>query len=118
MEVGERIKLRRKELNITQDELAKMVGYTTRSAIAKIEANANGMLQSKLILFAKALETTPAYLMGWEDDNEITKKNDTIADIILRLRSDDNFMEVVTDLSNLSAEQLAAVKTFLSAFKK
>lgn len=70
MKVGDRIKKRREELKMTQDELAKMVGYTSRSSIAKVESNANGMLQSKLIVFANALKTTPAYLLGWEDDDD------------------------------------------------
>lgn len=73
MEIGERIKKRREELGISQDELAKKVGYTSRSSVAKVETNANGMVQSKLIAFAKALQTTPAYLMGWEDDGTPTK---------------------------------------------
>lgn len=68
MEIGERIKKKREELGMSQDELAKKVGYTSRSSVAKVETNANGMVQSKLIAFAKALETTPAYLMGWEDE--------------------------------------------------
>ena len=67
MNVGERIKQRREELNMTQEELAKKVGYTSRSSIAKVESNANGMLQSKLVIFAHALQTTPSYLLGWED---------------------------------------------------
>lgn len=68
MEIGERIKKKREELGMSQDELAKKVGYTSRSSVAKVETNANGMVQSKLIAFAKALQTTPAYLMGWEDE--------------------------------------------------
>lgn len=117
MEVGERIRLRREELQMTQEELAKKVGYTSRSSVAKVEANANGMVQSKLTLFANALQTTPSYLMGWTSE-ETTKKNDAIADIILRLRSDEDFMQVVTDLQNLTPEQLLAVKNFLVVFKK
>ena len=74
MEIGERIKKRREELGMSQDELAKRVGYTSRSSVAKVETNANGMVQSKLIAFAKALQTTPAYLMGWEED--ISSKNE------------------------------------------
>ena len=78
MEVGERIRKRREELNMTQDELALKVGYTSRSSIAKIEANANGVVQSKLNILAEALQTTPAYLLGWEDQEEnsntVTKK--------------------------------------------
>lgn len=116
MEVGERIKKRRIELNMTQSELAEKVGYTSRSAIAKIEANANGILQSKLNLFANALSTTPAYLLGWVDEGE--KKNDAITDIILRLRSDDRFREIIDSLCKLSDEQLTVVETMLSAFKQ
>jgi transcriptional regulator with XRE-family HTH domain len=117
MEVGERIKLRREELNMTQEELAQKVGYTSRSSIAKIESNANGMLQSKLNLFAEALQTTPSYLIGWEEiDEETEKKNDTLADIILKLRIDDELFKMVQALSELSSEQRTAVKSILSAF--
>ena len=118
MEVGERIKKRRIELNMTQSELAEKVGYTSRSAIAKIEANANGILQSKLNLFANALSTTPAYLLGWVDGSPEQKKNDAITDIILRLRSDDTFNNIITEISKLSEEQLKLVEVFLSAFKQ
>lgn len=114
MDVGERIKARREQLNMTQDELAKKVGYTSRSSVAKVEANANGMVQSKLILFANALQTTPAYLLGWEE--ETYTKNDAITDIILRLRSDNNFWAVVQNITTLTPEQLTAVETFLRAF--
>jgi transcriptional regulator with XRE-family HTH domain len=117
MEIGERIKRRREELGLSQGELAKKVGYTSRSSVAKVETNANGMVQSKLIAFAKALNTTPAYLMGWEDE-ETEKKNDAIADIILKLRTDDTFVNVVSTIKDLSPEQLLAVQTFLSAFQK
>ena len=117
MEVGERIRIRREQLNMTQEELAQKVGYTSRSSVAKVESNANGMVQSKLVAFANALQTTPAYLLGWEDeDNKTVKKNAAIADIIIRLRSDDDFLKVVEGLKELSPEQLTAVKTFLSAF--
>lgn len=68
MDIGYRIRKRRKELNLSQEELAKKVGYESRSAISKLEKEANGMTQSKLLLLAKALECSPSYLMGWEDE--------------------------------------------------
>lgn len=68
MEIGERIKKRREKLGMSQQELAELVGYDTRTAISKIENNANGMTQSKLVAVARALRTTPAYLMGWEEE--------------------------------------------------
>ncbi len=118
MEVGERIKLRREELNITQEELAKMVGYTSRSSVAKVESNANGMVQSKLVAFANALQTTPAYLLGWEEEGEEQyKKEDAITDIFKRLREDKTFLEASQILYELNEEQLQGVINLLSTFK-
>ena len=61
-----RIKNRREELNMSQEELAKKLGYKSRSSINKIEKGENDIPQSKIAAFATALETTPEYLMGWE----------------------------------------------------
>lgn len=64
MELYNRIKMRREELGLSQVELAKKLGYKSRSSINKIESGENDIPQSKIAAFAKALETTPAYLMG------------------------------------------------------
>lgn len=116
MEVGKRIKMRREELKMTQGELAKLVGYTSRSSVAKVEADANGMVQSKLIAFANALKTTPAYLLGWEEAPEHTKE-DAVSDIFIRLRADSKFLEATEILYSLNEQQLDAVITMLSSFK-
>ena len=63
-----RIKKRREDLGMSQLELACALGYTDRSSIAKIEKGVNDITQSKIVAFADALHTTPAYLMGWTDD--------------------------------------------------
>lgn len=73
MEIGDRIKFKRESLGMSQDELAKKVGYKSRSSINKIEIDGRGLPQSKIVAFSKALETTPAYLMGWEDLEEEIK---------------------------------------------
>lgn len=65
--LGKRIKVRREELGISQDKLAKMLGYISRSSIAKIENGTNQLTQPKIEEFAKALGVSPAYLMGWEE---------------------------------------------------
>lgn len=67
MTIGERIKLRREELNMTQEELAKKCGYKSRSSINKIELSRDLPL-NKVELMAKALETSPSKLMGWEEE--------------------------------------------------
>ena len=117
MEVGERIKRRREELNMTQDELASKFGYTSRSSVAKVESNANGMVQSKLIAFANALHTTPAYLLGWEESTEQTKE-DAVSDIFVKLRENNLFLTATQKLYNLNEQQLQAVITMLSTFEQ
>lgn len=71
MDLYKRIKLRREKLGITQEELAKMLNYKSRSSINKIENGENDIPQSRIIAFANALQTTPAYLMGWRDDPSV-----------------------------------------------
>lgn len=72
MDIGERIKIRREQLNMSQAELARKVGYSTRSTITRIEREGNGISQDKIVAIAKALKTTPSYLMGWEDEEVAT----------------------------------------------
>lgn len=68
MNFGERIKCRREQLGMTQDELAFAVGYSGKTSIAKIETGVSDVSRSKVAELAKALKTSPSYLMGWEDD--------------------------------------------------
>jgi transcriptional regulator with XRE-family HTH domain len=65
--VGERILQRRRELGLTQEELAKRMGYKSKSTINKIEMGINDIPQSKIVKFAEVLATTPSFLMGWEE---------------------------------------------------
>lgn len=64
---GAKIKARRIELNMTQDELAKAAGYTSRSSINKIELGMVDVSQSKVAKLAKALKISPTILVGWGD---------------------------------------------------
>ena len=67
----DRIKSRRIELGLTVEELSHKMGYKDKSSISKIENGKADIPQSKIAAFADALETTPAYLMGWNETDEI-----------------------------------------------
>ena len=67
MTIGERIKLRRVELGMTQQDLAEKIGYKGKTAISKIEAGERDLRQSKIKPVADALDTTIEYIMGWEE---------------------------------------------------
>lgn len=82
--VGERIKSRRLELQMSQDELAKKCGYKSRSSINKIECSRELPLK-KVKAMALALDVSFAYLMGWEEPNspmgellELNKNNEGV----------------------------------------
>ena len=64
--LGESIRRRREELGLTQDQLARRLGYRSRSTINKIEKGVNDITQTKIEAFAAALATTPAELTGWD----------------------------------------------------
>lgn len=67
-DMGARIRARREEMGMSQEMLAEKVGYKSRSSINKIELGKNDIVQSTIKKIADALSTTPAYLMGWEDE--------------------------------------------------
>ena len=70
LEFGQRVRQKRTELGITQDELAKLSGYTSRSSINKIELGLIDLPQSKIVAIANALFVTPAYLIGWANNDK------------------------------------------------
>lgn len=72
MNIYDRIRARRIELEMTQEELAKKVGYTSRAAINKIETGQRNIKQDMVEKLAHALKTTPAYLMGWSDPADLS----------------------------------------------
>ena len=65
MSIGQRIKSRREELGMSQEELAHRIGYKSKSSINKIELDIQQLRQSKIKQIADALETTTDYIMGW-----------------------------------------------------
>ncbi len=68
MTIGQRIKARRVQLGMTQLELAQKLGYESKATIARIEADSRNLKQSKIKAIADALDTTPSYIMGWDDE--------------------------------------------------
>ena len=70
-EIGNRIKTLREKRKISQEELAKLVGYTSRSSVNKIELGKTNLSQSRIVKIANALGVTPAYIMGWNEEDEI-----------------------------------------------
>lgn len=83
MSIGQRIKSRREELGMSQEELAHRIGYKSKSSINKIELDIQQLRQSKIKQIADALETTTDYIMGWsEKKNDEPKEKHDVTDLI------------------------------------
>lgn len=79
MDIYDRIKEKRIELGMSQEDLAKKMGYSSRSSIAKVESGVVDISQSKIVAFAQALDTTPSYLMGWNEEKITSKELENVA---------------------------------------
>lgn len=112
--IGTNIMRRRKELGITQEELASRMGYKSKSTINKIELGINDIPRSKVMKFAEVLGIEPAELMGWE---EVKKNNDAMADIIVRMRTDEDFFEAVNIMYMLDDKKFSSIRQMLTLLK-
>lgn len=67
MVVGKRIKGLRIAKGLTQEQLGALLGVK-KAAVQKYESgNVENLKRTKILQLAEILESTPSYLMGWED---------------------------------------------------
>lgn len=80
MKIGERIQARRKALGLSVDELAELLGKN-RATIYRYEGGDIEKLPTTILEgLARALRTTPSYLMGWEDEPAPPEPNGRLLD--------------------------------------
>lgn len=116
--IYERIRRLRQENNMSQDELAKKTGYTSRSTINKIEAGKIDISRAKIKVFADALGVTPAYLMGWEDESEQGYYTDPeVAEYAEELRTNPELRVLFSSSRNLTKEQMQEAYNFIKFLK-
>jgi transcriptional regulator with XRE-family HTH domain len=75
MTMYDRIKFLRLKKGLSQKQLAALAGYNDRSSIAKIEAGAVDLPQSKIITFSHVLGVSPAELMGLTERAQPSTEN-------------------------------------------
>jgi transcriptional regulator with XRE-family HTH domain len=112
--IGINIRKQREKLGLTQEELAKRLGYKSKSTINKIEMGINDISQSKIKAFAEALDTSIAYLMDWHDDNTNSNNLNDDAKQIAQFVSDNPEYKPLFDAScKVKKEDIPFVKEMI-----
>lgn len=73
MTIGDRVKLLREKKGMTQGELAARLGYRSKSSVTHIERGRD-IPRSMVVKLADVLDTTPAFLMGWDSPDNSNSK--------------------------------------------
>lgn len=103
------IKRFRLAAKMTQDELARRVGYTDRSSIAKVEKGAVDLSQTKIKQFADALGTTPGHLLGWEQSPE------ELGEVAAEVLMDPETLTLVQNYLSLSETDKSMVRSLVDS---
>lgn len=77
--LGERIAQRRKELGMSQEDLALLM-QTHQRQISRYETGQNDPTVRVLIAIAQALDTTPTWLLGLSDNPERPLTEDNLTE--------------------------------------
>ena len=118
MNIGEKIRQARISKGMTQEELGKALGVQN-SAIAKYEkGRVVNIKRSTLKKISDILGIAPSELIFEAYMEKEEKKNDILADIILKMRTDDTFMSVVESLYKLDKDKLETINQMLNTLFK
>ena len=109
MTIGERIKARREYLGITQEELAKNLGYKSKASINKIELGHQELTQKKIYLCAKLLDMPIKELMGWTDEEQFVQ--DTVPRLNATIEAKQRFG------TSMKEKEIRIVKAYREADK-
>lgn len=111
MTIGQKIKELRQQLNMSVDDLADKLGKNRATIYRYERGDIENLPLDVLEPLANALETTPGYLMGWEDTPKkkelLTIDEVTMGDVFKALRLGNNLsIEEFSHEIGLSAEDI------------
>ena len=112
MTIGQRIRKRREELKMSQEELAHKIGYKSRSSINKIELDIQRLAQNKIKLIADALNTTANYILGIDDETE--QNEQILCDLFLLCYGKESY-NIVKDFLKLDLNDRAVVSAMIQS---
>lgn len=103
-----------------QADLVRETGLD-RGAISSYLSGKYEPKQNAINKLAIALDVSEMWLWGYDTPKERSveqKKNDILSDIVIKMRTDDEFMGLVEMLYKLDNDKIKSVKSLLSAFSE
>ncbi|MDD3224741.1 MAG: helix-turn-helix transcriptional regulator [Clostridium sp.] len=79
MGINEKIKIRRKDLNLTLQEVGEYLGVSKATVQRYESGEIKNLKQQTIVKLSEILKVSPAYLMGWDQLSPVQTKVDTIA---------------------------------------
>lgn len=118
--IGKRIKSRRIYLDLSAEELAPLVGLSAATIYRYENGDIKKVNTNKLKLFAQALQTTEAYLMGWVESPTQAldeDKDDEIWELREELRRNPDMRMLFSASKGAKKEHIQAAAAMLNALK-
>ena len=122
MAKGDRIKVLREKFGLTQEELAEKLG-TTKQTIFKYETNVITNIPSdKIEKMAELFGVSPAYLMGWDEDqtsgqNEGYYFDDEAAELAQEIYEDPELRVLLKAKRDLSKDDMEVIVNMIKALQ-
>lgn len=113
--VADRLREAMNMRNKKQVDLERETGIN-RSAISRYLSGEYEPKNKPIYELAKALDVSEQWLMGYDvpmDRPKAQKNNDAISDIVLKLRSDEEFLSIVDKISKMDSEKRKSLNAFL-----
>ena len=105
MTIGDRIKHLRESRKLTQTELADHIG-TTKQNIYKYETGIITNIPSdKIELIAQVFHVSPAYLMGWEEENA-PGSTESVDELLKSKETEKKWNTILNQLSQENRDRL------------
>ena len=116
--IYDRIRERRIQLGLSQEDLAIKMGYKSRSTINKIESGAVDIARNKIEKFAEVLNTTPAYLMDWNDAPKEYYKDPEVSEYAQAVKDNPNLRILFDASKDMSKDDIDFVVNMIEGLKK
>lgn len=126
MTKGEKIKELRRDLGLSQVELARKIGVSKQTLYKYENDIITNIPSDKIMRLSEELGSTPAFLMGWYEDKYQLTDSTILSDKQIQfnayskeiMETDEKFMDVVIAYYTMSAKDKEKFYEFWELFKK